>query len=259
MTTNVHDAADVDSRAEASAFLWAQSAQKKRGPKPKYTLEGIAEAAIAVADEHGLDAVTMQSVADRLGATKMALYRYVPGRAELDAVILDRVLGEPGVNRDEDWRADLTAWADGIYERALAHPWSVELAQRPHLPGLGELAWYEVGLSAVSALPLRGSEKLDLLALLVGHIMSLIRQLARAGAPEADLAAGLAPILAAHADRHPHTAAAFAEATQDHAHDDALRFGVERVLAGISVLVAERSASSPGISQGRPFSGDSPG
>lgn len=230
-------------RVDPSTILWAQPAQRKRGPRPKHSLDSIASAAIAVADEEGLGAVTMQRVADRLDVAKMALYRYVPGRAELDAVILDRVLGEPEQMRGVDWRVRLTAWTADMRDRVLVHPWSVELAQRPHTPGPQELAWLEVGLSAMSDLPLRGSEKLDLLALLVGHVMSLVRQLARTTAPEEALTAGLAPILATRRDEYPHTVAAFAETAHENAYDDAFSFGVERVLDGISVLIAERRAS----------------
>ncbi|MFT2816812.1 TetR/AcrR family transcriptional regulator [Leifsonia sp. A12D58] len=243
MTSSVHDdeaESLVGLGDETSEFLWAQPAQGRRGPKPKFSLDAIAEVAITIADDERLDAVTMQHVADRLGTTKMALYRYVPGRAELDAVILDRVLGEPEEPRGEDWRAVLTAWTHGMHSRVLSHPWSVELAQRPHTPGPRELAWFEAGLGAMSPLKLRGSEKLDLLALLVGHVMSLVRQLAATAAPEEALAAGLAPILAARAQDYPHTAAAFAEAAQEGAQDDALSFGIERILAGISALVAAR-------------------
>ena len=76
-------------------LLWGPPAGARRGPKPRYTLDAIAEAAMTIADDEGLDAVTMQRVAERLGTTKMALYRYMPGRAELDAVMLDRALGLP--------------------------------------------------------------------------------------------------------------------------------------------------------------------
>jgi AcrR family transcriptional regulator len=44
------------------------------------TLEGIVAKAIAIADAEGLDSVSMQRVADELGATKMSLYRYTPGK-----------------------------------------------------------------------------------------------------------------------------------------------------------------------------------
>src|SRR5690606_30477758 len=79
-----------DLLADAARLLSTPPAPAKRGPKPRYTLHVIADAALAIADEHGLEAVTMQQVAAHLGTTKMALYRYLPGRAELDAVMLDR-------------------------------------------------------------------------------------------------------------------------------------------------------------------------
>jgi len=224
-----------------TALLWRRSAPARPGPKPRFSVEQIADTAIAIADEHGLDAVTMQSVAARLGTTKMALYRYVPGRVELEAVMLDRALGEPpstAVGRD--WRAALGAWAGGVHERAAAHPWSVELAQRPHVPGPRELLWYERGISAVVDLPLRGGEKLDTLVLLAGHVMSVVRQSSGGPTPEEDLARGLAPILAERADDYPLTAAAFAR-TEATAPDDALRFGIERVVAGVGALVDARS------------------
>src|SRR5690606_15524441 len=85
-------------------LLWRAPATTKRGPKPKFALDVIAEVAIGIADAEGLEAVTMHSVATRLGTTKMALYRYVPGRAELDAVMLDQAWGMPVPLPGEDWR-----------------------------------------------------------------------------------------------------------------------------------------------------------
>lgn len=84
--------------------------------------------------------------------------------------------------------------------------------------------------------------RLDLLALLAGHALSLVRQHAGLPAAEEELAAGLGPVLAAHADRYPRAAAAFADAGREQERDDALLFGVRRILAGVAALVAERSA-----------------
>jgi len=224
--------------------LWSPPPAPRRGPKPRFTLDAVAEAAIAIADDEGLDAVTMQRVAERMGTTKMALYRYVSGRADLDAVMLDRALGDPPDAIEADWRAGLRAWAATVFARTRRRPWAVELAQRAHVPGPVELAWYERGLGAMAELPLTGGERLDVLALLVGHVLSLVRQEAAASAPEADLASGLGPILGERADEYPLTAAAFAEAATLREHDQALGFGLERVLDGIAALVVTRAASA---------------
>lgn len=225
---------------DAARLLWKPTAPAKRGPKPRFTLEAIADTAMAIADEHGLDAVTMQQVASHLGTTKMALYRYLPGRAELDAVMLDRALGSPEALPAGDWSHALTNWADALHRRVLARPWAIEVSQRPRIPGPAELAWFEAALAVMSELPLRGGEKLDALTLLVGHVMSLARRQGQGSASEADLAHGLAPILRAHADSYPHTATAFSESAEQGAQDDALRFGIDRILDGIRMLISER-------------------
>jgi len=223
--------------AGAAAVLWPMPPRTKRGPKPRFSIDGITEAALVIADRDGLAAVTMQSVAEALGTTKMALYRHVPGRTELDALLLDRAIGTCPPLRGEDWRSALDDWASHLHARARQHPWTVELAQRPHLPGPHELGWFEAGLAATTALPLSGGERLDALVLLTGHVFSLMRQESMPH-PEATLAAGIADILTVRSEDFPHTAAAFADTST---RDDALRFGLDRILDGIGALVSRRS------------------
>src|ERR1700742_2125383 len=76
-------------------LLWGTPARPRRGPKPSLTRERIVTAAIALADAEGLASLSMQHLAERLGCAKMALYRYVPGKAELVALMLDAGLGDP--------------------------------------------------------------------------------------------------------------------------------------------------------------------
>jgi AcrR family transcriptional regulator len=229
-----------------AAVLWGTPSPGRRGPKPKFTVEQIADAGIEIADREGLAAVTMQHVGDRLGVAKMALYRYVPGRTELEALMLDRALGAPGdpgagpAGPEHAWQARLARWALALHARAVERPWSVELAQRPHLPGPNELAWFEAGLSAMRDLALAGSEKLDTLVMLVGHVAGIVRQTVASGSPEGELARALAPVLEGRAD-YPLTTAAFVPADEA-GRDDALRFGIGRMIAGVEALARERSA-----------------
>ena len=55
----------------------------------------------------------MQRLAERLGFTTMALYRHVPGKAELIDIMVDAACGEPpelGVAAG-GWREKLELWA----------------------------------------------------------------------------------------------------------------------------------------------------
>src|SRR5690606_4129742 len=64
----------------AHAVTWGVAALPHRGPKRELTTERIVEAAIAIADEHGLEAVSMGKVAAAVGVAPMSLYRYVTGK-----------------------------------------------------------------------------------------------------------------------------------------------------------------------------------
>jgi hypothetical protein len=57
------------------------------------TVAGIVDAALAIADADGLEAVTMRAVADWVGIGAMTLYGYVPGKAELVELMVDAVVG----------------------------------------------------------------------------------------------------------------------------------------------------------------------
>lgn len=50
---------------------------------PRLSAERILEAAFAVLSEHGLDGLSLRTVADRLGAQAMSLYWYFPNKHQL--------------------------------------------------------------------------------------------------------------------------------------------------------------------------------
>lgn len=54
--------------------------------------EEILDTALALADERGLEAVSMRALADRLGVTPMALYRHVDSKAALLDGLVGRLL-----------------------------------------------------------------------------------------------------------------------------------------------------------------------
>src|SRR3954466_3073482 len=101
------DAVRRESKMTAD-FFWAPRPRPTRGPKPALTLGQIADAAIAIAAAEGLAAVSMQRVAADLGYTKMSLYRYLPGKTELVAAMLERGIGAPPDLSALAWRPALT-------------------------------------------------------------------------------------------------------------------------------------------------------
>lgn len=234
-------------------LLWGLPQPPRRGPKPSLTLERIVAEAIALADTEGLASLAMARLAERLGCAKMALYRYVPGKSELTALMLDTAFGpapEPVIvdaTSAEPWRAYLTSWAETAFERYRAHPWALELTPGVRPMGPNELSWLETALTALADTTLTGPERLDSVVLLLGHVRSLIQQVG-AGGPddnaEAELAREIGPVLAANADRFPHALAAFAEQAGQAgpesrpARNNALHFGIDRILDGLAAYIA---------------------
>ena len=63
----------------------------RRG-RPGNSLESLLDAAVAVFNERGYEAASMEDVAGRLGVTKSAIYHHVSGKGELLRLALDRAL-----------------------------------------------------------------------------------------------------------------------------------------------------------------------
>lgn len=83
----------------------------------------VLTAALAVADERGLDALTMQAVAARLGVTAMALYRHVRDKDDLLDGLVEALLTEfPPPDPGLPWRERLAETARAIRASAARHP-----------------------------------------------------------------------------------------------------------------------------------------
>jgi AcrR family transcriptional regulator len=86
----------------------------------------ILDAALAIADEQGLEAVSMRAVAHRVGLTPMALYPHVGSKDALLDGLVDRLLAEllPPVGDlpADDWQARLRALGHGLRDLARRHP-----------------------------------------------------------------------------------------------------------------------------------------
>ncbi|MGV9307169.1 TetR/AcrR family transcriptional regulator [Nonomuraea sp. NPDC003727] len=223
----------------AITLLWEQPAAPKRGPKPTLSLDTIATAGIEIADADGLAALTMQRVAERLGVTKMALYRYVPGKVELVALMVDLAIGEPPPPAAVGgcWRPTLDSWARQMYDRFRAHPWALEATVGARAFGPNELGWLEQATAALAGTGLAGSEILDTAATLAGHARMIAQQAAGtpAGAPEQAMGDAMGAMLTGREERFPTLSAALADPAGK---DQALDFGLRCILDGVELLIS---------------------
>ncbi len=83
----------------------------------------ILRASLAIADERGVDALTMQAVADHLGVTPMALYRHVENKQDLLDGVVESLLDEIAPSSDDDpWDEQLSKMGQAIRAAARRHP-----------------------------------------------------------------------------------------------------------------------------------------
>ncbi|WP_371618940.1 TetR/AcrR family transcriptional regulator [Streptomyces sp. NBC_00454] len=159
-------------------LLWREPGQGapsgRRGPRQGLTVDAVVGAAIALADEEGLTALTMRALAQRLGVTPMSLYTYVPGKAELLDLMLDEAYGAMDRSAPDpaagSWREKVTRVADDNRALFLRHPWIADLSvTRPPL-GPGVIGKYEHELAAFEGIGLTDVEMDAALTHLLGFV-----------------------------------------------------------------------------------------
>lgn len=140
---------------------------------------GIARAAIALADRTSLPQVTMRALAAEIGSAPAALYRHVEDRNGLVALMIDEVLAErTAAEAMGSWRADLSAFAAGIFALHRAHPWlSTGVLSETMGPGIAEVMDEAIGLLASHPAPAgrKYSAIAVLLELVAGHARTAVR------------------------------------------------------------------------------------
>lgn len=119
-----------------------------RSTVPKLSKQEIVAAAIEIADQEGLDAVSMRKVAGAIGSGTMSLYRHLPNREELLDAMLDVVYSglELHDRSVADCRERLERIAHAQRRMLRIHPWVAALvgSRPPLLPGF--LRYFEASL-----------------------------------------------------------------------------------------------------------------
>ncbi|WP_460524290.1 TetR/AcrR family transcriptional regulator [Humibacter antri] len=134
--------------------LWGLEAPTVRGPKPRWTLDQVTATAVALADDAGLDGVSLARVAERLEVTTTALYRYVDSKTALVELMVDAAVGDPPELADDDWRQRCRTWVDRLADRYAEHPWlsDVRPERMPCQPRV--YAWIDALVGAVGGRPI---------------------------------------------------------------------------------------------------------
>ncbi|MFD9872994.1 TetR/AcrR family transcriptional regulator [[Kitasatospora] papulosa] len=237
---------------------WGLRDRPVKGPKPGLTLDRIVAAAVAVAASEGLAAVSMGRVAKELGASTMALYRYVSAKEELYLLMQEAAMGAPeplpALEDGAGWREALGQWAWAqrrVFHRNL---WAlrIPIAGPPASPH--SIAWWEQGLQALEGSGLDEGDKISVVLFVGGFVRN--EALLMSDLAAAVEAKGLAPqevmsqwerTVERLTDpvRHPALSRLLASGVMSEPDqpDCEFVFGLERVLDGVEALIRKGASS----------------
>ena len=110
-------------------------------------LERTLQVALVIADDEGLDAVTMRRLARELGVEAASLYHHVKGKNQILDGLVEVVAAEiePPMP-STDWRTAITQRAHNTRAGLRRHRWAVSLMASRTSPGPATLGLLETGI-----------------------------------------------------------------------------------------------------------------
>jgi len=238
-----------------SDFIWMRPNRPERAPAPTLSRDQIAAAAITIADEHGVEAVTMRNVAAVVGCGAMSLYRHVRTKDELLDVMIDTVAGEESGAPNApsgDWRTDLHDAAKRLRANGLRHPWIPQLWNTRPSFGPNTLARLEYALSAVAGLGLSIDEMARTVQTVHAFVHGFIRDeladrqwrasqtAAAAGPQQQGLAAYLQHVI--KSGRYPNFSRLAVEAQDSPDSDASFEWQLQRILDGLADAILDQES-----------------
>jgi AcrR family transcriptional regulator len=115
------------------------------GPRRRpLSREQVLRRAMRVADDGGLEAISMRRLGQVLGVEAMSLYKHVANKDDLLDGIVDLVAAEFEMpSPDEPWKAALRRSAMSVRQVLLAHPWASSLIESRSSAGPARLRYLD--------------------------------------------------------------------------------------------------------------------
>lgn len=166
--------------------------EPRKGRKPKYSIEHIITMAVAIADEHGLEEVTMAKVAKRVGCTPMALYSHVENHDAMLKAMADHALSEldvdfPAVN---SWQEGVRLWLNRLWQASIKRQWLVEVIMVNERVSLQWLKYNEILVAFLEQAGMDDKQIADALSLIGCISVSAIFQATKFPLPRTSVIQG---------------------------------------------------------------------
>ena len=128
----------------------ATQIEPKARPRAPLSRQRVLGAAIALADDGGIESMTMRKLGQELGVEAMSLYNHVANKDDILDGMVDLVFGEielPAAGTD--WKAAMRRRAISARDALLRHRWAVGLMQSRATPGSATLRHHDAVLGTL--------------------------------------------------------------------------------------------------------------
>ncbi|HUH08769.1 MAG TPA: TetR/AcrR family transcriptional regulator [Egibacteraceae bacterium] len=128
----------------------AGEAKKRAESRVQLSRQRVLAAAVSMADNHGLETLSMRGLARELGAGAMSLYYHVASKDDLLDAMIDVVFGEIDLPpTDCDWKAAIRQRALSARHVLARHPWAIGLMESRANPGPANVRHHEAVLATL--------------------------------------------------------------------------------------------------------------
>lgn len=203
-------------------------------PRTPLSRERVLRAAVALADQGGIESLTMRRLGQELGVEAMSLYKHVSNKDDVLDGIVDLVLGDIDVPPSgTPWREAMRARAVSAHEVLLAHPWAaLQIMSRFNI-GLGMTRYLDATLGRLREGGFSIEGALDAWHTLDSHIYGFTLQelgLPFAADEASQVSADVVGTL--DADQYPHVVEVISHVMRSGRVED-FTFGLDLILDGL--------------------------
>ncbi len=130
--------------------MTARTDPARTPPRIPLTRSKVLRAAVALADESGLAAVTMRKLGEAVGVEAMSLYTHVANKGDLLDGMIDMVFSEIDVaSGGTEWKTAMRQRAISVRQALARHRWAIGLMESRTTPGAATLRHHDAVLACL--------------------------------------------------------------------------------------------------------------
>ncbi len=208
--------------------------------RTRLSRERVLAAAVAFADERGIESLTMRKLGEALGVEAMSLYNHVANKDELLDGMVDIVFSEVGLPSGEvDWKTAMRRRAVSARQVLSRHRWAIGLMESRTSPGPATLRHHDAVIGCLRGAGFSVAMAAHAFSLLDSYVYGFALQEATLPFDTAEQTAEVAEMILSglQPDQYPHLTELAVEHVLKPGYDygNEFEFGLDLILDGLEL------------------------